>query len=282
MALHKQEQFRSLSECCKALYQATGREVARELALGVVLDGFDKLLEKEGFRSFAPVACGSSGAVFKTTAGQVLRLRYVLDKSDTVPPEEIHEQLQTVKHGTWDSYFYEIMPQIETDVTQKEADAFERHLKAKGYSVEDFTYYSGDIGKLPDGTLVGVDKDAINADEKKFTAADKNWLIESDQESIFPYLHGTGYISKQEHFYPALRDKRVRGVLSDSDLQRLQQGELEALRLEKPECFDAVTAENLGQFVELVKGGLYPSQAQEMLHTSARGVPANPPQRGRA
>lgn len=286
MALHKQEQYRSLSECCKALYQATGKEVADDMAGLAEFSEFDKFLAEQGFRSFAPLACGSQAVALKTTGGQVLRFRHVSSPTHALKPAATHEQLQCIQHGLHKYIEYDILPQLKTDVSEQEQDSFLEHIGSKGFSNNQLRAYKGDLGRLPDGTIVSVDKDGIDQSRlkipKQITAADRNWLIESDQESIFPYLHGTGFISKQEHFYPALRDKRVRGVLSDSDLQRLQQGELETLRLEKPECFDTVTAEDLGQFVELVKGGLYPSQAQEMLHATARGVSATPPRRGRA
>ena len=198
-------------------------------------------------------------------------MEYILSDDTHTQRTAVHEQQQSIMSGTHKKIAFEMLPKLNTKVSSVDSYTLDSHLGNKGYQVNHFLYSSGDLGYLPDGTVVALDKDGIDEPTlKTATPQDAPWLIRSNETSIFPYLHGTGYISKQEHFFPALVDHRVRGILSDDDIERLKKGELETMRKEKPECFTGVTAENLSDFVRLVKDeGWYPSQAQEIMHEHA-------------
>jgi hypothetical protein len=240
-------------------------------------------LSSQGFRKFAVLAAGTSGVTLQTTNGQVIRIGDMHAEDEFGKPREmhrthVHEQFQAIVRGELTHLMYEVLPKFDTNVLEDDAAAFKQHLIAKGYATHDFDHLRGDLGYLPDGSVGGVDLNAINLgdrDKPHLCKTDRHMLIESDQESIFPYLHGSGFISKQEHFFPAIRDGRPRGVLTDADIQRLEKGELELVRPLKPECLVGITRDNLSEFLMEVRDfGWYPSQALEILIDHGHASPA--------
>ncbi|MBY0408347.1 MAG: hypothetical protein K2Q01_11710, partial [Rickettsiales bacterium] len=162
----------------------------------------------------------------------------------------------------------EILPKLDTKVGKADAERFCSHVRSKGYKLDHSDCDDGNLGYLPDGTVVGVDKHCIRVTTTpQITAADKShWLVfKPHVPSLFPYLDAQGYISKQEHCFPALTSG-VRGVLTNRDIENLENGKFAAVRDKKPECFKGITEDNLEEFIYLVKDqALYPSQARAVL-----------------
>lgn len=277
------EAFQRASDTYAANHKDDGKEhdnLAMYFAADVDTKGHEELsglLSSLGFRRFAILAAGTTGVVLQTCNGQVIRISDKLGgpSGDRL---EVHEELQAIFKGETSCYTFEILPKLDTSVSNVDCAALMNHLNEKGYWTGDFRSQGGDLGYLPDGTIVGVDYNAIDfaKAQEGHVLNDDQWLIASDKKSIFNYLHDTGFISKQEHFFPALRDGRPRGVLSDADIARLRKGELEQLRAEKPECLEGVTKENLAEFIMHVKDfGWYPSQALEIMIGNGHAAPVS-------
>ena len=136
-----------------------------------------------------------------------------------------------------------------------------------------------DIGYLPDGTAIFLDPQIMRHDEDYTfnSTKDADWVIEDPKQRLSRFNLPKGIISKQEHYYPELLDGRVRGILPEEDRWRLNKGELEQLRLEKPECFIGISKENLPDFMQLVfEEGSYPKQAIAHMHVSPDTVVNEP------
>lgn len=264
------EQYKSLSESALDLpKRRSDDDLEHELlASDFANSGAEDFFAQLGFRKFAAIARGSTGFVFETTQNQIIRFQYTGDDKAKYNRPPIYEVLQTITSNyIGDEIVYAILPKVLPTNNYLLTNDFIRHLESKNYSVGHCDALRNDAGHLPDGTMIGIGKDVIDPPEViKLVEADKAWLVESDRPSIFLYLHGKGYISKQEHFFPALMDGHPRGVLCDDDIERLRGGELETLRGEKPECFEGINSTNLDAFIGLVKDeGWYPSQAQEIM-----------------
>ncbi len=239
-------------------------------------DSLLKELRKRGFRRFAPLTVGSHGFILETTQNQIIR---ITDHSNTEKPRaRVHEELQPITTGEAGYFSFEILPKVPTKVRKVDADQFVKDLKSKEYikhfdTIDDGYGYmlEGDLGYLPNGKVVGVDKEAIVEKDmkRKLVDADKERLVEAKpgQKSIFDYVP-PGYITDVEDLLPAIADGRARGVLSDDDINALRNGKFEELKDIKPECFTGITEKNLGEFIKLVdEQGWYPSQAQEIMTT---------------
>lgn len=228
-----------------------------------------------GLRRFAPLATGTTGVVVEAANGQVVRIS---DKLGVSPDRaHVHEQIQPILRGETSHYTYEILPKLDTRVSIEDKLKFQEHVQGKNYYLADANVSRGDLGYLPDGTVIGVDIDAVGPrqNQEPHLLNDDEYLIASDQQSIFPYLQGTGFISKQEHYFPALMDGRIRDALSDQDISRLLNGDFEAVKAEKPECFEGITPDNLGDFIAIVRDyGWYPLQAQEIMRDMGKIKPA--------
>lgn len=231
-------------------------------------------LARSGHRRFAPLAAGTHAFALQTTAGQIIRIEDNLNAA-IGRRAIVHEELQPIQAGECKKdgsvvFCYEFLPKLDTRVSPEDAARFHAHIRGKGYKADHGDADDGNLGYLPDGTVIGVDKNALKPVAKpSVNKADKsNFLVSgrADQESIFEYLHGSRLISKQEKFFPAVADGRIRGVLSDDDITRLRDGKLAQIREKKPECFRGISDANLDEFIHLVQHeGWYPSQAREIM-----------------
>ncbi|NBO19805.1 MAG: hypothetical protein EBV03_11425 [Proteobacteria bacterium] len=230
-------------------------------------------LSRIGLRRFASLAVGTHAIALETTEGQIIRIEDHINAGHG-NRAEVHEQLQPIQSGVVKRegspyFYYEILPKIDTNVSAEDARKYASHVTGKGYKLDHADHADGNLGYLPDGTVVGVDKNTLRPPaSKRIVQADKSrWLVKAqpDQQSIFTYME-PGFISKQEKFFPAIADGRMRGVLTDSDIKRIEDGSFASLKDKKPECFKGITQENLDEFLHLVKDeGWYPRQAQAMM-----------------
>ena len=270
------EAYTDLLSACKSSRRDSSQELAEYLARK--RDGTQSVLDqlaRVGFRKFALLAAGGTGTVLETTAGQVIRLQSIIEDGDELPRRKIIEHLQPIHFGLDRNASFEVLPKLCTKLSEEQSEEIRGHTLKKYDDANHADPDKGDLGLLPDGTAVLVDKDATDTykdgrripDELPFDPVrDAAYVVKSDQESIFPSLQGTGYISRQEYFFPALVDGRIRGVLSDDDIARLKNGEFAAVQEKAPECFHGITEENLSEFITLVKEeGWYPSQAQDIM-----------------
>lgn len=229
-------------------------------------------LSSLGFRRFSRegVKSGSSAAVLPIIEGQVVSIRTRVTRGEKRVTEL--EQLQPIDHHDLGMIGIAVLPQLEEEPPADAVAAFDKRMCAKGY-ITVINPGKGDVLLGKDGKIYGVDKHMLGMKDgvrQTFNLErDRDYLAKKkpgDRESIFEWLHGTGYISSQERTYPAINDGRVRGVLPDKDRARLEQGELGELRREKPECFRGITKDNLHSFITLVfDEGWYPVQAQEIM-----------------
>lgn len=230
-------------------------------------------LARAGMRRFAPLAVGTHAIALETTDGQIVRIEDHINAGHG-QRAEVHEQLQAIQSGVvkreGHPYFcYEVLPKLDVNVSAEDTKQFKAHVTSKGYKLDHADHTEGNLGYLPDGTVVGVDKHALRVPaSKEMIKADRaKWLVQArpGQQSVFAYVEN-GFISKQEKFFPAIADGRMRGVLTDNDIRHLGEGNFPTLKANKPECFTGITPDNLEEFVYLVKDqGWYPHQAQAIM-----------------
>ena len=263
--------------------------------------GVEKEFSTAGLRQFALLAGGSTGAVIDTTEDQIIRLERVNTDDAKAPRLKSVMLIQPIPPYRVDGNIAsESLVKLNTQMSREDALKFAEHLEENGYKLGDFnpafiSEMKGDAGYMRDGTPIVIDKgglDMASSEEREGHTVSSEWIekhkqwlspkVDDDHESIFPWLHGTGYISKQERLYPAIADGRIRGVLSDADLALLsveneveRNQNFEKLREIKPECFcgaeGSINNRNLEEFVALVgEQGLYPSQARQVLDKEHR------------
>lgn len=253
------------------------------------LEDIANQLKSMGFRRLNLIGSGSSALVFEVGGNQVIRLMVegAVEKERVQHPtvlQNIAESTQSIPNNE-NRIIYEIQPKLSHYVnhTNKAYQRIASEFLKVGIRLDTDLVEPEQFGILKDGTPVILERDVsyqiyhpLKPGGKYNTPPDlllspppcpnfSEWLIESDLDSTITGVP-KGFISKQEHFFPALRDHRVRDVLSDADIERLRQGELEDMREEKPECFEGITEDNLSEFIELVQNdGCYPSQAQQIM-----------------
>ena len=244
--------------------------------------GLEEELAAKGLRAFKPLAAGSSGIVVELPEHQVMRICYNMNAfnkgskpfdTKSFRPNALHQlhSIDTATSNSDGSLIYEIMPKL----SQQEGvtAALERLIKSTkslltgSKSVKNMDI---DVGYLADGTAYFLDPDILKSDIKHTynPTRDKEWVIVAPgkKSKVFSFLP-EGLISKQEAEFPSLMDGRIRGVLAYSDRARLEAGELEKVRAEKPECFNEnIKKENLSEFIHhIFDERLYPEEAIRLM-----------------
>lgn len=240
--------------------------------------GLEKELVARGFRKFKLIGAGSMGIVVETTNHQVIRICRERTHEDlTHFRAQALQEAQSIEMGERGRLVYEILPQYPQDHGDFSAQKrLKKNLEARGYlRPEDHFKDSGqDTGYLSNGEAILLDPDSLNGTRSYVydPVLDAAWVVDAPGMKSKRFDLPEGKISLQEHDCPALMDGRVRGILSDDDRMRLEAGELEVLRAEKPECFTGVTQERLSVFMDYVfQQNMYPEEAiAKMEHT--RGV----------
>lgn len=264
--------FVSLQEAAKNL--AGNTVIGLKLKNPSACEKLSKALAEKGFRRFSFVGQGGTAAVFEISNDQVIRI--TSQGSLHGPRAKALEQIQSIAEYTDLSPMHaEVMPRIP-GATAEDYAVLSQHIADRQYHTYDLEPY--DVGSIQ-GTPYSLDRDGLDhKGEYTFDAKrDALWVVKrqpGDPESIFPQLHGTEYISKQERLFPALADGRVRDTLTDADRELLEAGGLETLRKEKPECFEGVTQGNLKYFIKSVfEEGWYPSHVTGHMRASVRDMP---------
>lgn len=218
-----------------------------------------QMLAASGIRHLGrAVAGGNSCLYFTLPEGQRLRVSRKLEQDSRTRRAPQPEQLQAITAMNLGNLEFEVLPAVADAATADSHAALLAHAQQRGLRLQDVSFENGDSRRLPDGTPIFVDRDAVlHGDNGQQPAqgaeAYRDFLSpiprrDPRRSRLFPQLHALGdhehqYISKQEQYYPALLDGRIRGMLTESDRKRLEAGELDALIAEKPECFLFVTAE---------------------------------------
>lgn len=122
-----------------------------------VLTQLEDLLRGAGVKNLQPLGAGFSAVVFDAGDGRVVRLVPAAAEGKRLDLPEI---LQATHEGNAGNVHYEVLPKVDTTgITPKDVDDMRSALAQKGYSFNDPG--ADQLGKLPNGKLVIVDRDAV-------------------------------------------------------------------------------------------------------------------------
>lgn len=243
--------------------------------------GLEAELAAKGFRSFKPIVYGSTGVVLQTTDDQVIRICQMRTHKDlSLFRAKALQEVQAIERVDNGKLVYEILPQYVMNGDPKAFQALGDNLKERGHIPKKEKLKKEDVGYTDNGRLAMLlDPDSLDNTKTYHydPVKDKPWIVKRPGQKSVQFDLPEGIISKQEADCPALMDGRVRGVLTDQDKERLEAGEIKALRAEKPECFEGIADKNLPEFMQYVFGdGMYPQAATKLIQKTAvekTGVP---------
>lgn len=220
--------YHTLDELCQLELDRGNRMFANLQYYPDLLKAISEKLDSLGFHRVAYFDMGCHALLFETTDNQLVRIVMDNSKHPRPPHPAILQPIQSyaisVPDGTSERRaLIEVLPRItrfhESDYKRSKTNEYHaaEHaltlaLRNSGFKCDDIK--SANVGVLPDGTLIVIDREAVKP-------LDDHPII-TEGEFLKPWLMEDG-TWKQHAFLPEIKNHEITGVITPENVAHLKE-----------------------------------------------------------